>query len=286
MKHLIKLMRPYQWVKNSFLLAPLFFTPTAMSVHNLIWVLLGIIAYCGCSSSVYILNDIMDRHADRLHPKKSHRPIASGQVSVALACVTAVVLFSFAVGLALILSYQFTLIMLSYVAINIAYSIYLKQMAIIDIMCIAIGFVLRVEAGAVIINIDTTVWIVLCTGLLALFIAIAKRRDDLVKGLGNTHRQSLMGYNKQFLDTCLAMVLGALLVSYMIYTTDIDVMTRLGSQHLFLTVPFVIMGVLRYLQLTLVEERSGDPSKIVVRDPFILLTVLGWVITFICLMYG
>jgi hypothetical protein len=153
-------------------------------------------------------------------------------------------------------------------------------------MLIALGFVLRVYAGSELIMVLPSVWIIVCTGLLALFLALAKRRDDLVKRLDSDHRSALKGYTKPFIDTAINAVLGGLLVSYLIYTTDPAVMDRLGTRQLYLTAPFVIAGILRYLQITLVEERSGSPTKLALTDRFLILTVLGWVAMFAALIYG
>ena len=164
-----------------------------------------------------------------------------------------------------------------YVAISVAYSLWLKHVSLLDVMVISVGFVLRVAAGAVAIDVEPTVWIVVCTWLLALFLALAKRRDDLVRALSGTHRPSLGGYNLPFIDASLAMVLGSLLVSYIIYTTQ--------TEHLYLTAPFVAAGVLRYLQITLVEQRSGSPTELALRDRFLVVTILGWIATFAALIY-
>ena len=158
-------------------------------------------------------------------------------------------------------------------------------MSILDVMIIALGFVLRVYAGGALIEVAPTVWILVCTGLLALFIALAKRRDDLAKGLGGEHRGSLAGYSTRFLGTAVAIVLGALVVSYVIYTTDSGNQERYGTDKLFMTTPFVIAAVLRYLQITIVEERSGSPTDIVLTDRFLILAALGWLATFGWLIY-
>jgi 4-hydroxybenzoate polyprenyltransferase len=279
-------MRPHQWVKNAFVAAPLFFTPDRMSVGAVLAVLAGIIAFSAVASGVYVLNDYMDREADRQHPSKRNRPFAAGTVSPGLGLgLMAGLMVGGLVG-AVWLSRDFALIVFFYLVLNAAYSFYLKHLSIIDVMVVALGFVLRVYAGGVLVGIVPTVWIIACTMLLAMFIALAKRRDDLVKGLGDDHRPSLKGYSRRFLDTALAVVLASLLVSYLLYTTDPANMYNLGTERLFLTVPFVMAGVLRYLQITLVEERSGSPTTVVLQDRFMLVTVLGWIATFAILIYG
>jgi 4-hydroxybenzoate polyprenyltransferase len=280
------LLRPHQWVKNAFIAAPLFFTPSAVNVGSVTLVLLGMLAFCALSSAVYILNDYMDRAADRLHPRKRLRPLAAGSVPVPLALGLMAALIVGGLALSWSLAPRFAGIALVYLFVNALYSLKLKDVSIVDVMLVSLGFVLRVYGGAELIHVLPSVWIVICTGLLALFMALAKRRDDLVKNLDTSHRSALEGYTKQFIDTAITTVLGALLVSYLIYTTDQAVMTRIGSHNLYLTTPFVIAGVLRYLQITVVEERSGSPTALALTDKFLVLTVLGWLATFGVLIYG
>ncbi|MDX2101309.1 MAG: decaprenyl-phosphate phosphoribosyltransferase [Alphaproteobacteria bacterium] len=286
MPPLIRLLRPHQWVKNGFVAAPLFFTPEAVSSATMVTVALGIAAFCALSSAVYVLNDTADRESDRLHPEKCRRPIASGAVSVATALVVMVVLAAVGFGLGLALPWPFGLVLALYAGMNVAYSFKLKHVAILDVMVIAMGFVLRVEAGAALIAVRPSVWILICTGMLALFIALAKRRDDIVRSLDASHRAALAGYSRQFIDTALTAVLGGLLVSYLIYTTDPVVQSKLGTDQLYLTAPFVIAGVLRYLQIAIVEERSGNPTMLAITDRFLICAVLGWIGMFGVLIYG
>jgi decaprenyl-phosphate phosphoribosyltransferase len=282
----LALMRPPQWVKNAFIAAPLFFTPSALNAATALQVLLGILSFCALSSAVYILNDYLDRDADRLHPDKRHRPLAAGTVSPTLALAMMVALIAGGLALAVVLAPRFAGIALIYLFVNALYSLKLKEVSIVDVLLVSLGFVLRVYGGAELIHVLPSVWIIVCTGLLALFLALAKRRDDLVKDLDAGHRSALAGYTKPFIDTSITAVLGGLLVSYLIYTTDPMVMSRIGSQHLYLTTPFVIAGVLRYLQITLVEERSGSPTTLALTDRFLIITVLGWIATFGLLIYG
>ncbi len=286
MHPVLKLIRPHQWVKNAFVAAPLFFTPHAVSLASVLTVASGVVAFCVLSSGVYVLNDFLDREADRQHPSKRLRPLAAGTIDAraALGLMTGLILGGLA-GAAW-LDREFAAIALAYLLVNVAYSTVLKRASIIDVMLIALGFVLRVYAGSALVEVEPSVWIIACTMLLALFLALAKRRDDLVKGMDGEHRQSLGGYTKQFLDTSLAVVLAALLVSYLLYTTQPENRAHFGTDHLYVTAPFVIAGVLRYLQITLVEERSGAPTKVVLTDPFLRYAVLGWIATFAALIYA
>jgi len=282
----VLLMRPRQWVKNGFVFAPLFFTPPAMSVEAAIAAVLIFVSFCCISSAVYCLNDLRDRESDRMHPKKRLRPLASGRLSVTVAVVLAAILLICGFALALATVPLVALVLLAYLLVNIAYTLVLKNIAIIDVLVISVGFVLRVYGGALVIDVLPTPWIQICAGLLALFIALAKRRDDIVLDIGAAHRVSLGGYTKLFLDVCIAVTLAALLVSYMIFTLSEAVMERLGSDKLFLTVPFVIAGIFRYLQLTLVFERSGSPTELIFKDAFLVLSVVGWLMIYAYLIYA
>jgi decaprenyl-phosphate phosphoribosyltransferase len=282
---MLRLARPRQWVKNAFVVAPLFFSPWAVNGHNIALAAIAVVVFCLLSSAVYVINDYFDRDADRLHPEKKFRPLASGEVTPRQGIALAAILLVASGALSLLLPRGFALFAGFYFVLNLLYSIRLKQVAIVDVLIVAAGFVLRIDAGAMVIEVTPSVWISLATGLLALFIALAKRRDDLVKTMSNTHRASLSGYNLRFVDACLAVTLGALLVCYLMYTTDAETIRRFKTDQLWLTAVFVIAGVMRYLQITLVEERSGSPTDIVVTDRFLIISVLGWAATFAFLIY-
>lgn len=270
---LLRLMRPQQWVKNAFVAAPLFFTPSALHAPEITRTALAVLVFCALASAVYIVNDYVDRQADRLHPTKRTRPLAAGTVSPASAFVLFGALVALGMAASAALSGAFLTIAAAYLGLNGLYSFWLKNFSIIDVMIVAICYVLRVFAGADVIGVEASVWIIVCTMLVSLFIALAKRRDDLVRNLAQSHRAALSGYSKPFLDTSIAVVLAGLLVSYLIYTTE-------HASPLYLTTPFVIMGVLRYLQIALVEERSGSPTTIVLTDRFLILCVIAWAACF------
>lgn len=282
---LLRLMRPHQWIKNLFIAAPLFFTPPVVSLEVLLRVLIGMAVFSLVTSAVYILNDYMDRESDRLHPTKALRPLAAGTVSPAAAFALMAALLVTGFAGAYWLAPGLTGLLAIYFAANLAYSLRLKHMAILDVLIIAFGFVLRVAAGAFLIEVAPSAWIMIVTGLLALFLALGKRRDDLEKSLGNDHRRSLEGYNMAFLDIAVAVVLGALLVAYMVYTTDREVMAELGTERIYYTSPFVIAGILRYLQIMLVERRSGSPTTLVLTDRFLIATIVLWAATFTLLIH-
>jgi 4-hydroxybenzoate polyprenyltransferase len=282
---ILMLLRPKQWIKNTFVAAPLFFTPDRISGDSIIAVLAGFAAFCMVASAVYCLNDFRDREADRSHPVKRARPLASRAVSPAAALVLMVCLLVGGVALAAWRVPVIVPILGVYFLINVAYSLYLKSIAVIDVLIVAFGFVLRVQAGAMLIAVEPSAWILIVTGLLALFIALAKRRDDIIRDMDSGHRKSLEGYSRQFLDGSLMAVLSTLLVSYLIFTTDQAVMARLGSERLYFTGPFVIAGVLRYLQLTIVYERSGSPTDLVYTDKGLQLSIVGWLLAFGLILY-
>lgn len=285
MPPLLALLRPQQWVKNGFVAAPLFFTPAALSGGTISRVVAGIACFSAVASAIYILNDFRDRDGDRQHPEKRLRPLAAGTVAVSTALGTAALLAIGGLLAGLTLSTVFAGVLLLYFALNVGYSLGLKHVSILDVLIVAMGFVLRVEAGGALIGVTPSTWITVMTGLLALFLALAKRRDDLVKDVDPAHRRSLDGYNKTFLDQAVSVTLGALLVAYLVYTTDAQVQERLGTDRLYITAPFVVAGILRYLQITVVEERSGSPTRIALTDRFILITLAGWAVTFAALIY-
>jgi decaprenyl-phosphate phosphoribosyltransferase len=283
---LIRLARPRQWIKNGFVVAPLFFTPGALNLANAGQVLVAVVAFCLLSSAVYAFNDWCDRDADRDHPSKRTRPIASGEVSASAGLGFSLLLLAAGLVVAFLLPRLAAIYCLVYVVLQALYSTRLKHVSVIDVMVVAIGFVLRIEVGSAAIQVAPTVWIVVCTFLLALFMALAKRRDDLVRHMSDHHRPALAGYNPAFLNTALGIVLAALVVSYLIYTTDPAAIQKFHTDKLYLTVPFVVAGVFRYLQIALVEERSGSPTDLALTDRFLIVSVLGWLLTFAVLIYS
>jgi len=279
------LIRPHQWVKNIFVFAPLFFSPALSRDSDGIAVTLMFSSFCLVASGIYCFNDFWDREADKLHPKKKLRPIAAGDISPAGALFLYSALSVSGLALAFIATHG-GWIVLGYFILTSLYTLLLKRYAIIDVLVIALGFVLRIEAGAAAAQVQPTVWIIVCTGMLALFIALTKRRDDLTQALDDEHRESLGGYSAAFLDATFIMLSTALVVSYVVFTTDAEAMIRLGSEHLYLTIPFVVAGILRQLQLTMVFKKSGAPTELALTDPFLVVCALGWVGTFAYLMYG
>ena len=287
MSDMIKLMRPHQYIKNLFIFIPLFFAMKITDITLLTETLLAFIAFSFSASAIYILNDYHDINEDRLHPTKRFRPLASGRVSKSRAIAMMSLLFVLGFGMMAMISIEAFFILILYVALNIAYSFRLKHIAIIDIVIIALGFVLRLFVGAVVADIELSAWIVVMTFLLALFMALAKRRDDVLifNQTGKKMRRVIDGYNLQFLDTAMAIMAAVVIVAYTIYTTSPQTVEKFHSKYLYLTAFFVIIGVMRYLQITFVYQDSSSPTKIVLKDRFMQFVLIGWVMTFVWIIY-
>lgn len=280
-------MRPHQYIKNLFIFLPLFFALKITDTALLSNAIIAFIAFSLTASAIYTLNDYHDIEEDRQHPKKKFRPLASGDISKTQAIIIMGVLATAGFALMATLSLNAVGIMAVYIAMNIAYSLYLKHIAILDVMIIAIGFVLRLFIGSVVTGIQLSMWIVVMTFLLALFMALAKRRDDVLIYLetGKKMRKVIDGYNLQFLDTAMAIMASVVIVVYTIYTTSNEVVERFHTQYLYLTALFVILGIMRYLQIAFVHQDSGSPTNIVLKDRFIQLTILAWIVSFTWILY-
>ena len=286
MKHILQLIRPHQWIKNFFIFAPLFFT---FNFHTDIvtTVVIGFALFSLAASSIYVLNDYHDIDEDRAHPTKKNRPLASGAVSKKTAIVLMLTLFILSLVGAAMLSSMFVLVVALYLTMNIAYTFGLKHISILDISIIAIGFVLRIYAGAVLIGNTPSMWIVLVTFVLALFLALAKRRDDCLLALdGKKTRKNIDGYNLEMVNAAMTLMAGVTVMSYIMYTVSPEVIERLGTHNLYLTSVFVIIGILRYMQLTFVEQNSGSPTKLVLKDRFLQLVIIGWIASFYIIIKG
>jgi 4-hydroxybenzoate polyprenyltransferase len=294
MKSVIQLLRPHQWLKNFFIFLPLFFDRHLMDVRYLIPAVVAFLAYSFAASSIYCFNDIFDVEADRQHPQKRLRPIASGVISksagyvimILMLCMSLIILNLCVnpVGGGKIYLYG---IICFYYLMNIAYCIKLKQKAIVDVFIIAIGFVLRILMGGFATGIYISHWIILMTFLLALFLAFAKRRDDVVmyEETGVKARKNVDRYNLDFMNQVIGIVASITMVCYIMYTVSDEVIARIGSHHLYITSIFVLAGIIRYLQVTIVDVKSGSPTKVLMRDRFIQTCVAGWMITFALILY-
>ena len=249
---------------------------------------LAFIAFSLTASAIYTLNDYQDIEEDRQHPKKKDRPLASGSISKSQAIAIMAVLVVLGGTLMAFLSLKAFSLLAVYVAINIAYSFFLKHISIVDVNIIAIGFVFRLFIGSAVTYIHLSKWIVIMTFLLALFMALAKRRDDVLIFLdtGKKMRKVIGGYNLQFLDAAMSIMASVVIVAYIIYTTSAEIAGGVTNKYIYLTSFFVIFGVLRYLKIALVYKDSGSPTKIIIKDRFIQLILLGWVFTFALILYS
>lgn len=275
---LIRSLRPEQWLKNGFVLAPLVFS--GMLGDGTAWArsLVALAAFCAASSAVYLVNDVVDREADRRHPSKRDRPIASGEVSIGVALVAAGVLTAVAMAMAFALRGWFPLVLGSYIALVVLYSVILKRVVFIDVLVIAAGFVLRVVGGAVAIHVPVSRWLLLCAYLLALYLALGKRRSELAllgDGAG-THREVLGHYTLGLVDQVISVVLGATVLAYTLYTVAPDTVAKVGSEGLMVTVPIVLYGLFRYLYLLHRYELGGSPTRVLLTDRPLLFAVLVW----------
>ena len=283
----LKLLRPKDWAKNLFLFIPVFFSGELFIWEIYPKLIIGFIAFCCIASSIYIINDYRDIEDDKKHPVKSKRPLASGAVSKNAALVICVLLMLIGFIIAYFLRAKFLFVLSIYFVLNLAYSLGLKNIAILDIVILAIGFVLRIKAGAVIAHIGVSEWLNIMVFLLALFMAIGKRRDDVLLKLssGTDMRKSIKGYNLEFLNVVLALVCAVIVVAYFMYTMSPEVLRRLGTYRLYYTCLFVLAGIMRYLQIIFVQAASGSPTKILYKDRFIQATLLLWTASFYFIIY-
>ena len=287
MKNYLNLLRPHQYIKNLFIFLPLFFALEITNIDLLLRAFVAFIAFSFTASAIYILNDYFDIEEDKKHPKKKYRPLASGEISKIEAVVIMMILFIFGIGIMSLVSFKALMVLLFYVFLNIGYSYYLKHVPIIDVSIIAIGFVLRLFVGAFVANVNLSMWIVLMTFLLALFLALAKRRDDVLifNRTGKKMRKVIDGYNIDFLNIAMAIMASVVIVAYIMYSTSKEIIEKFHNDYLYISSIFVILGILRYLQISFVYEDSGSPTKIVLKDRFIQLVILGWIMYFIWSLY-
>lgn len=286
MKHYLRLMRPEQYVKNIFVLAPLFFGGALFDVEN--WLNAGVAFLCFCftASAIYIVNDYFDIAEDKNHPIKKFRPLALGTVTVKNSFVLSALLFAVAMILSMSVSLTLSSILLLYAVTNLLYSRWLKHISVLDINIIAFGFVLRLFAGAEATAIEPSIWILLITYLLALFLALAKRRTDVVLSIeGKEVRKNIAGYNLIFVDIVLGLLAAVLIVCYIFYCISPEVQHHYQSQWLYLSIIFVINGMLRYLQLAMVEQSTYSPTLVVLTDRFLQITIISYVLLMSYLLY-
>lgn len=294
MKDIIKLLRPYQWLKNLFVFAPVFFNGSVLDIDYLLPSFMVFSSFCMAASSIYCFNDIYDAETDRMHPIKRNRPIASGAVSknmgycLMIICLvlSIIMIFSFCWHSDSARIIIFTLI-LFYVLLNIAYCVWLKHKVIVDVFIIAMGFVIRIYAGGAATGIELTNWLVLMTFLLALFLAFAKRRDDVAmyETTGKVVRDNITRYTLDYMNQVIGIIASVTMVCYIMYTVSPEVTDRFHSSKIYLTSVFVLAGIVRYLQVTMVDVKSGSPTKVLLHDKFIQTCVFCWILSFVLIIY-
>jgi len=286
--HLLRSLRPHQWTKNLLVFAGLIFGERLLDPDAFGRSILAFAVFCALSGVVYLVNDVRDRDADRLHPAKARRPIASGALSPATALLTAAVLTVTALGAATVLGGPFLLVAAGYLVLLTAYTVSLKHIVILDVLAIASGFVLRAIAGAVAVGVPFSHWLLLLTLLLALFLALSKRRAELVALADGAvdHRRILAEYSPYLLDQMISVVTASTLLAYAFYTISPDTVANFGTDRLLWTVPFPLYGIFRYLYLVHQREGGGNPSEALLTDRPLLACVALWGLTVIAILYG
>ncbi|MGA3324785.1 MAG: decaprenyl-phosphate phosphoribosyltransferase [Terriglobia bacterium] len=287
LRALVETLRPQQWVKNGFIFAALIFSQSLTRWDRCRQVLLAALVFCLVSSATYVLNDILDASEDRHHPTKKLRPIASGRLSATMAAVVGAIMGGSGLIAAWRLNASFFAIVVAYLVLNILYSTFLKRVFLLDVFIVAAGFLFRVVAGGLVIRVAISPWLIVCTTLLALFIALSKRRHELVL-LGDRaseHRAILADYSPYFLDQLISIVTASTVVSYALYTLSPDVQSKFPGKRLEMTIPFVLFGIFRYLHLIHHGEQGGNPTRSLFTDPILLSDVLLWAASVILIIY-
>jgi 4-hydroxybenzoate polyprenyltransferase len=284
---LVRSLRPEQWTKNLILFGGLLFGQRLFDLRSVLYATAAFVVFCALSGVVYLLNDVADRDADRRHPLKRHRPVASGALSVSQALAAAGAIGVLALVAAFLLRVEFGLFAAGYVALLTFYSGPLKHVVIIDVLTIAIGFVLRAAAGAVVIDVPISNWLLFVTILGALFLALSKRRHELVllADGATSHRPILQEYTPYLLDQMISVVTASTLVAYAFYTVNPETVEKFHTNHLGLTLPFLLYGIFRYLYLVHQKEGGGSPSAMLLNDRPLLICVALWALTVAMIIY-
>ncbi|MFH1683291.1 MAG: decaprenyl-phosphate phosphoribosyltransferase [Candidatus Margulisiibacteriota bacterium] len=286
MSALLKSLRPAQWTKNFFVFAGIIFSLNIFDTALLLKVICAFVIFCLLSSAIYLINDVRDVSGDRKHPQKKLRPIASGQLSIPAALVIALILLAIAVPASFYLDFSFALVALAYILLMVLYTFFLRDIVILDVFSIAAGFVLRAVAGVVVIGVELSPWLVICTILIALFIALGKRRHELItltEAVG--HRKILNEYNPQLLDQLISITAGATVVAYALYTLWPETVSKFNTVNLVYSIPFVLYGIFRYLYLIYKKEKGGRPEKILLTDLPLIFDIVLWIGSLFIIVY-
>ena len=288
MKNLLYLIRPHHYIKNVFILLPLFFSGELISISQIFNGLIAFVAFSISASAIYIFNDYMDIKNDLKHPKKKYRPLANGSINKNTGLFLMIVFLITGVFVMYFVSINSLIVLIIYIILNLLYSLKLKQISLLDICIISIGFVLRLYVGSFAYNVELEFWIIVMTFLLALFLALAKRRDDVLI-LNNTKtkmRKSIDGYNLKLIDESMSIMSSVIIVAYIQYTTSFKIIEKFNNENLYLTSLFVIFGIMRYLQITLVKKKSGSPTEVVLKDKIIQINLIFWILSFAWIIYN
>jgi 4-hydroxybenzoate polyprenyltransferase len=282
-----QLLRPAQWSKNTVLFAALIFSKHLFIASDVALVAAAFACFCCTASGAYVMNDVHDCERDRQHPLKSRRPLPSGRVPRSTAVAIALALMAIGLGGAFSLGFGFGLLTAFYLILQVAYTFAFKDMVILDVMAIATGFVIRAVAGGVVIGVPVSTWLIICTFLLALFLGFSKRRHELVllEDRAIEHRTALREYSPYFLDQMISVVTASTVVAYAIYTASPEVRDKLGTDKLYLTIPFVLFGIFRYLYLVHQREEGGNPTQLLLTDQPMLVDVVLWILTASLVLY-
>jgi decaprenyl-phosphate phosphoribosyltransferase len=280
-------MRPRQWTKNILIFLPLFFGLQFNNFHLLAKACFAFILFCLLASAVYIFNDYHDREEDRRHPQKKTRPLAAGRVTTRSALSIGIILTTVGLLGSAYLDISTLYMTILYLILNVFYTVKLKQVPFLDILIVAFGFVIRIIVGGVVTGIKVYPWIMIMTFLLALFLAMGKRRDDILlfRNNGERVRKSIDGYTVKFIDNSMVALSVVMIVSYIMHTMSSEIVSKFKTGHLYLTTAFVILGIMRYLQIVIVEQRYADPVEILWKDSLIQIAIIGWITMFGLLIY-
>lgn len=287
-RDIVRLLRPAQWSKNAVLFAALIFAKHLFQLRDVTLVSLGFLTFCAIASGAYVMNDLRDCERDRQHPLKSQRPLPSGRVRRSTAAALCCGLMATGIAGAAGLGSAFASLAALYLILQVGYTFWLKEVVILDVMAIAAGFVIRAVAGGVVISVPVSPWLIICTFLLMTFLGFCKRRHELVllEARATDHRASLREYSPYFLDQMIAVVTASTVVAYAIYTASPEVIHKLGTDKLYLTIPFVLFGIFRYLYLVHQREEGGNPTQVLFTDRPLLVDLLLWVATATLLIYA
>ncbi len=285
---LLRALRPQQWFKNTFALAPLVFAQRLTDLEALERAVTAFVAFCLAASAVYLLNDLRDRDEDRRHPSKRFRPLAAGTLPVPLAWLAVALLLVGAIWLTVLLGRDFGSFLLAYVVLNVLYSLGLKTVVILDVLCISLGFVLRILAGAAAIDVKVSSWLLLCTTFLSLFLAFSKRRHEIqLLADGAVHQRKVLSqYSAAFLDQMINVVTASAVVCYALYAVSPETVERFHTEHLVYTVPFVLFGVFRYLFLVYQRTDAKNPTEALMFDGPFLINLVLWGAAVVWIVYS